>query len=900
MLELKNICKIYRTKKGVETQALNNISFTLPNRGLFFILGKSGSGKSTLLNIIGGLDKQDTGDIIIDSKNMKKFKNKDYDYYRNTYVGFVFQDFNLLDEYDVMDNIIISRKLQREKVNYKTFNDLLNKVGISGLEKRRVNELSGGQKQRVAIARALYKNPSIILADEPTGALDEETGRQIFNLLKAISKEKLVIVVSHDRESAKEYADGIIEINDGEIISNSVQTQEIIPQNFKSKKSRLPFLSSLKFALLNLGSSKVKLVFTILLIFMALTFFGVSKILSKFNIEKSYASAMIKNNQKYVTISKASYNSIDNSWYYSGSFNNMNEADINEISKLLNNDFVYQYRLVENNDLLGLDINYKDFVNNRFAYYMLIPRVLNFIEADKDFIDGEIVGAYPTNSDEILIHSYLADYIMQAGVKLYDDNNEDLDYYKPTSYESFVTDQKYLKLGSTKVKVVGIILDDVAQFENLKNVEISAITSYSQWLGIPNYVVDNYDAFQNTILKQALNVYVTKDFVENINLKKNIVLDNSFEVKTLYNEKDYYQTGNYSYLDKNIIVYNGISNMDINSLSDNEIIINESYLDLISDNNYSKLKEVYIQEYNENLANIQNENKLIEENNQRLLDEYYQKLELATDGEEVIEPLLQSKKEEIIKTPDELNSEFINKYLSENNIVNSNMTLILNKSNEQNSEFNNIKIIGVQLEDNDVMYMSNNIAQNLMKENINLVALVTKCNDRKKLEQILKLFPIDEEKYISTTAYSSTIKAVRQSLESICMIAYYASIIFGLFAFILLTNFIVTSIQSNKKTIGILRALGARKLDTFKIFLIEGFLISTISFIFTLITLIILMFIANNYISSRLFFNINFIMLSLENLLILIGSIIGVTFLSSLFTVGKIAKMKPIDAILNK
>ena len=220
MIELKNINKVYQSKKN-KVVALNNISFQLGNNGITFILGKSGSGKSTLLNLLGGLDSPNSGEIIIDKKSMSKFSNKDYNAYRNTYIGFVFQDFNLIEDYNVYDNITSSLKLQRQKIDEIKVDNLLKELELSEFKFRKINELSGGQKQRVAIARALIKNPKIILADEPTGNLDSETGKQIFNLLQKISKDRLVIIVSHDRENANIYGNRIIEIKDGQIIDDN-------------------------------------------------------------------------------------------------------------------------------------------------------------------------------------------------------------------------------------------------------------------------------------------------------------------------------------------------------------------------------------------------------------------------------------------------------------------------------------------------------------------------------------------------------------------------------------------------------------------------------------------------------------------------------------------------------
>lgn len=212
MLETRELCKIYKPKKGVPVTALNKISLKFPEKGMVFLLGKSGSGKSTLLNLLGGLDKYDDGEIIIKGVSSKDFKQEYFDSYRNTYVGFIFQEYNILDEFTVGANIALALQLQGKKAADEEINNILKQVDLDGYGNRKPNELSGGQKQRVAIARALVKNPEIIMADEPTGALDSNTGRQVFDTLKKLSKDKLVIIVSHDREFSELYADRIIEL----------------------------------------------------------------------------------------------------------------------------------------------------------------------------------------------------------------------------------------------------------------------------------------------------------------------------------------------------------------------------------------------------------------------------------------------------------------------------------------------------------------------------------------------------------------------------------------------------------------------------------------------------------------------------------------------------------------
>ena len=222
MLEVKHLVKTYSVKGKDSTvvHALNDVSLKFPDTGLIFILGKSGSGKSTLLNVMGGLDIPDSGEIIIKGKSSKDFKAGDFDSYRNTYLGFIFQEYNILDEFTVGKNISLAIELQGKKPDQKEIDSILDEVDLSGLNNRKPNELSGGQKQRVAIARALVKHPDIIFADEPTGALDSKTGKAVFDTLKKLSTNHLVVVVSHDRDFAEQFGDRVIELKDGQVISD--------------------------------------------------------------------------------------------------------------------------------------------------------------------------------------------------------------------------------------------------------------------------------------------------------------------------------------------------------------------------------------------------------------------------------------------------------------------------------------------------------------------------------------------------------------------------------------------------------------------------------------------------------------------------------------------------------
>lgn len=218
-MRIEHLTKIYKTK-GVNGVGLDDVSFTLPDTGLVFIVGKSGSGKSTLLNMLGGLDEITSGDVVIGEKRFSQFTNTDFDDYRNSYLGFVFQDFCLINELTVADNVRLALDFQGEKHDYSKVAEILEKVDLTEFANRKPTQLSGGQRQRVAIARALVKSPKLILADEPTGNLDSKTAVQVLELLKKLSKDILVVVVSHNIADAEKYADRMIELADGKIISD--------------------------------------------------------------------------------------------------------------------------------------------------------------------------------------------------------------------------------------------------------------------------------------------------------------------------------------------------------------------------------------------------------------------------------------------------------------------------------------------------------------------------------------------------------------------------------------------------------------------------------------------------------------------------------------------------------
>lgn len=259
MLELKKISKSYITGT-FKQHALNDFSLKFRKNEFVAILGPSGSGKTTLLNIIGGLDRYDSGDLIINGKSTKDFTDTIWDAYRNNSVGFIFQSYNLIPHISILQNVEMSLTLSGISTTEKREKAIavLEKVGLQDHINKKPNQLSGGQMQRVAIARALVNDPDLILADEPTGALDTKTSIQIMEIIKEISKDKLVIMVTHNKELADNYATRIVELRDGQLVSDSnpIEEKEKNKEDYIIKKTAMSFWTALKLSFNNIKTKK--------------------------------------------------------------------------------------------------------------------------------------------------------------------------------------------------------------------------------------------------------------------------------------------------------------------------------------------------------------------------------------------------------------------------------------------------------------------------------------------------------------------------------------------------------------------------------------------------------------------------------------------------------------------
>jgi ABC-type lipoprotein export system ATPase subunit/ABC-type antimicrobial peptide transport system permease subunit len=847
MIKLKNVYKQYISKRNDKTTALNNITLEFEDNGMTFILGKSGSGKTTLLNVIGGLDCYDDGEIeILDTSN-KQFTEKDYDSYRNTYIGFIFQDFNLLEEYNVYDNITIALKLQKKSIDESKVDDLLLKLNLINFKNRKVNELSGGQKQRVAIARALIKNPKIILADEPTGNLDSETSKQVLDLLKEISKEKLVIIVSHDKESAKNYGDRIIEIKDGNIISDSKKNITNIHHNkYKSIKSKLPFRECIKLGWSSISHKKAKLFFTILLSTFAMIFLSSSFLLTTYNLSQSHARYLKQKGNSYIQIEKKIYK---NSADYKGNNINLNAKDIKNISETLNRkdyDILYgfsnKYANVGIVDLMNLNI-ILDIENDNTDLYTNTEMIPKFMEVDETFDKKNIIGDIPNTFNEIVISNYLADLIIQYGIKTSQTDAYGMyETFYPSNYDELLNSDRYFNLGSIEnIKIVGIVQYDIDRFQVLRNCKtISGSDLPGELSNLANFIYNI--------------IYVNEGFIDFYNGIESNILNSNYEYE-LYSDsiefKDYLDDTDINYLNNKVEYYNGTEWVQTEKLDENQMILN-----------IQKTKNFILTDYMNQLENYLS--------NHPDLDSH------------------------------EAEKNFFANYIN-TNIIGKHVDLKVRLDDDSIKTYEDIEIVGLvgMLDDESQTYFSKNLLSEYIGNNFSAISVGISENNEKELKKIFDKFPITGE-YSAQTPYSEFILVNMDIINMLKKITFYLSIALLLFSIILISNFIFTSINYQKRNIGILRALGARQYDIIKIFLLEGLIIAIFTGLTSAIGLIVVSNIINNTILNGTSMALTPFVINVQIVLTLFVTILVIIIISSVIPLIKFSKMKPVDVIYNK
>ena len=562
MLKLENITKIYEGKNFKQI-ALNDVTLAFRNNEFVSILGPSGSGKTTLLNIIGGLDKYTYGNLIIDGVSTRKYKERDWNNYRSKKVGFIFQNYNLINHQTVLSNVFLSLNIagKPKKESIKLAKKVLNDVGLENYIKKKPKELSGGQMQRVAIARALITNPDIILCDEPTGALDSQTSIQIMELLKEISKEKLVIMVTHNVTLANKYSDRVIALNDGVITydTSPYEVENYTLKKIKNQRKTMNKFTSLSLSFNNLLTKKSR---TLLTSFAgSIGIIGIALVLSLSKGTQKYINKIEKETfSKYPISIKENYIDYQNMFdkekesCKNGSIcsindltnNVVNDNKINSISKF-SNILKQNYENINN---YTLDINYN--YNIDLNIYKDNKIIENSSLYFKEFFDFNspllkeytlIYGKLPEKYNEIVI---VTDENGKLPLSLMKSLfiNEDIDLSKNIniSYEK-ITDSKYKLAPETSYYIYE---NDTWQYIKNNQDKINDILAKSINLKITGILKLNKDA---VISESGFIGYSKKlinylnDEVNSSNIKKSIIENKYINPLTnnLYDENMTYE-----------------------------------------------------------------------------------------------------------------------------------------------------------------------------------------------------------------------------------------------------------------------------------------------------------------------------------------------------------------------
>ena len=984
MIEIKNVTKTYKSKGGVETKALDGVSITFGETGLVFLLGKSGSGKSTLLNVCGGLDAPTDGEIIVKGKSSKEFSASDFDSYRNTFVGFVFQEYNILDEFNVEDNIALALELQGKPKDRDKIYSILKEVELEAYAKRKPNTLSGGQKQRIAIARALVKEPQIIMADEPTGALDSATGKQVFETLKELSKTRLVMVVSHDREFAEIYGDRIVELKDGKIISDvskvnvppaevdenlcligentlSVKSgSSLSAKNIKTIKdfilssgedviitkgetqitafrkanriasdnsaesfadtsadsvpikayteedgrfirSRLPAAKAVKIGATGLKLKPIRLVFTILLSVVAFVMFGLFSTLMVYDGVKVAAKSFAESDTEYFNLGKRytyKYDA-DSNW------NNSAEAaftpdEYEYFKREFSKDSICYYKsdsVVENVRTNSM------YYQSNITGYAYIP--------ENHVMRGKIIyGSYPVNDDEICISSYYLDVLINSDFyTLKEDGQGNATMEKTEISSASDAIGKYINCnltgGDIRVMKIKGVFDSgkiSADYEKLKSKTVDDYLLHAKF---------------SYLLAENLHQFV-------------LVSETYHEAHKLEAEKfvKYYK-GQFLYEG---ICFNGVQSYEKvafpviftdgekTELADDEIIISVEMLA------FSKLYEEYKEfKRNEIYSRLTEENPELSEEDLTYLTENeligclseFDRYIIALSGAKVPDGDYSA---EYLKKAEAAVKEFIDykggitisvdhKYYGNTNIT-ENYTFKVAGFYTDYYDGKTDNILGC--------YVSENFFETHLKAISGFDDYITNYKPTGEEKYSGIIIPYDgteqtfkrlskllgEDNRNENDVYYELNSYLYMCVDQANVFAHTlrnvflgAGIAFAVFAGLLMFNFISVSISNKRKEIGILRAVGARGADVFKIFFSEAGIITVICTALAIIGTATACFLLNGVTKELFDVSISMFVFGFASVGMMLAIAALVAFAATFFPVFFAARKKPVESI---
>jgi len=977
MLEVKNLKKIYKTKNGVVTDALDGVSIQFPEKGLVFLLGKSGSGKSTLLNVCGGLDAPSEGEIIVKGRSSKDFTQSDFDSYRNTFVGFIFQEYNILDEFSVEDNIALALELQGKPKDKEAINKLLQDVDLEGFAKRKPNTLSGGQKQRIAIARALIKSPEIIMADEPTGALDSATGKQVFETLKKLSRDKLIVVVSHDRDFAEEYGDRIIELKDGKILSDVTKTEvktEELSKNINSfgdvlcvksgaeltdgdfqkikdflknskediviangekdvkkfKKasrisdngekevfkdtdvseltekeytgdeskfitSKLPLKHAVKIGVSSLKNKPVRLVLTILLCTIAFVLFSLLTTLNFYDSEAMFLQTMADSDNSMIQLKKEFKTQVK--WV--DKIAGESEYESVASGKFTNEELKNQAKTFGKNAFGGVNYSANFSVRQTTNPYWVTNVSAFAVLPEDNGLRKDIIGEYPVNDNEMMITSYTADMLCNCGV--FSSQNEALNLQKA---EDIIGET--IVLGGVDYTITGILKvpQIPEQYEVLKT-----STEDSR-----NLIMD-----YNLLLTDGIYLiaFVTENHL------KTLSQENTEYVESLYNYTEasvaVNHNGSYNFPDWSNACYMDYSNFRLNDevkfVSSENTVLGERDA-IISSIALASVAS----EYFYNLAD-----------SGYYSDRYYRLGEIANNVSQGGEYSFSPETDEDIFTPyteeetEEKLDEILTYLKNSNGEIKIGIKLYDRTNNIIFGDVEEFNIIGVYPEEKNNYSMGKIVISdksfktiwNSQKNTLDYYA-ETKSSYVEELSAIYtniylpfeyssqlandfwaiyenKNWSENDSRLALAGNFIDQLEAVDYTVKQLSTAFLYVGLVLAVFAMLLFSNFISVSISNKIKEIGILRAVGARSIDVFKIFFSESFVIALICIIISTIATIIACNVINLLLATEI--GASIMVFGFGSFAVLVGIAIVTAVIATFLPVFNAAKKKPVETI---
>jgi len=845
MLELKNIKKDYVTS-DTKVSALKGINIDFREQEFVSILGPSGCGKTTLLNIIGGLDNYTKGDLIINGKSTKKYKDKDWDTYRNHNVGFVFQSYNLIPHQTVLANVELALTLsgvspsERKKRAIK----VLKEVGLEDQIYKKPNQLSGGQMQRVAIARALVNDPDILLADEPTGALDSKTSVQIMEILKSISKDKLIIMVTHNPELAESYSSRIIKLLDGEVVSDSkpYESTEKEKKEFTTKgKKSMSMKTALSLSLNNLMTKKGR---TFLTAFAgSIGIIGIALIMSLSTGVQKYIDSIEEDTLSTYPISI--YDETVDMSSMMISMMGMNEQKEHPFDKIYTNNIMSNIietmtNQIQTNDLYEFKkhietTNIKDYTNAIQYGYNITLNIYN-----ADYSNG-IVKSYPNN----IFESLGIDEMMGGMSTL---GTDSASYTQTEVFEQLIDNEELLKEQYTllsgnwpkEYNEVVLIVDE--------NNEVSDYTLYSLGLG------------DTKPLKEAINKILTGQQSE-LNFENK---DITHEYKDLLNLKlklvlstDYYQKSGNIYIDKTN---------------------DEEYIKNLIDNG-TDIKIVGIIKPNEerisgsSFGSVGYTKELVDYAIEKTLEKEITKEQLANKNVNVFTGLEFSKEFDINNLTNE--QKYYLSTLSQEELIS------LMTSMEKNTYENVISTLGIV----DVDYPSSiNIYPKDFESKEEIENIIGTYNKEKtnnnELDKVINYTDIVGLMMESVTSVVNIISYVLIAFVAISLVV--SSIMIGIITYI--------SVLERTKEIGILRAIGASKKDVSRVFNAETMIIGLVSGTLGIVVTLILNVVANLILK-------NVASLPLGGAIILVAISVTLTLIAGLIPSRVASKKDPVEAL---